>query len=528
MNISKRNVALSLLAMAACTASAINITMTPVAGFGPGGLRAGWLENSELPTRMDTNNLYRGLAFNAATGNLLLCSRLGGNNIAILDAATGAELGTMNMGTGVITGGAVGISKIACSSDGQIFATNISTAMPTSPYKFYRWANEGDTLVAANAFSVAPLTGARAGDTLDLQGSGNNIQLAGGYSNSPAVTGNNSYAIMSWDGSALTATHIPLVQDVNLKPFAGDFRLGISFVDSTSVIGAQTGNDSRVSTFDLGTPSNSTVANVALTAGNERAFDVGIIGGVPMLATVDSGSGGTPNSGTLVCRIYDMTNPLTPVSIGSARIPTAADTATLALNLNGSGHVQFGPLVGDKQRIYFLSTNNGIQAFDIGIAAGSISGNVNLDATSVGAFIGDTSLLTMKMYFYEPGTGTLVRPALDVPLDASGNYNVKPGIAPGNYDIYLQGPTWLSKGVFNQALTTSDLSAFDFSLINGDCDNNDAITTDDYLIISNAFDTGVGDELFDARGDLNGDGFITTDDYLILSGDFDLAGERPV
>lgn len=59
----------------------------------------------------------------------------------------------------------------------------------------------------------------------------------------------------------------------------------------------------------------------------------------------------------------------------------------------------------------------------------------------------------------------------------------------------------------------------------GDCDNDDFITTDDYLILSDSFDTSTGDPGFDARADIDGNGSITTDDYLILSTNFDLSGE---
>jgi|GEM_PF-6796540 len=64
-----------------------------------------------------------------------------------------------------------------------------------------------------------------------------------------------------------------------------------------------------------------------------------------------------------------------------------------------------------------------------------------------------------------------------------------------------------------------------FTFLAGDCNNDDYITTDDYLILSESFDTAVGDAGFDARADIDGNGAVTTDDYLILSTNFDLSGE---
>lgn len=520
MNLSMRNGALATMAMLSVCAQAVNISMTPVATFGAGGLRAGWLENSELPARLDINNTSRGLAYNAATGHLLLLSRVGGNNIVILDADSGAELGTMNMGTGVITGGAIGVSKVVCSSDGQIFSTNVSTGPPTSPYKVYRWANEGDTLVASNAFSVVPLTGARAGDTLDLMGSGNDIMMVAGYSNSPAVAGNNSFCTLKWDGTTITATDMPLVPNGQGKPAAGDFRLGISFIDSDKVIGTQFGTNSMIAQFDQATPSNSTLLGaIALTAGNERAFDVATVGGIPLLATVDSGSGAAANSGTMVCRIYNMTDPLHPVNLGSARIPTSDDTPTLAVNANGSGHVVFGNISGDSARVYFLSTNNGIQAFDVKITAGSLKGAINLGPE----YVGDTSLVPATFRFRNVGSTTDLA-VRTVNLAADSSYSVTPNLAPGTYDVTVEGPTWLRTSLGTITFTTDDVTDQNASLINGDCDNNNLINTDDYLILSGAFDTTIGDPGYLAGADLDGNGLVNTDDYLILSNNFDNVG----
>jgi len=520
MNYSKRNVALATMAFLAVGANALNITMNPVSTFGPGGLRAGWLENSELPARLDINNTSRGLAYNAATGHLLLLSRVGGNNIVVLYPNTGAELSTMNMGTGVISGGAIGVSKVVCSSDGQIFATNVSTGPPTSPYKVYRWANEGDTLVAANAFSVVPLTGARAGDTLDLMGSGNDIMMVAGYSNSPAIAGNNSFCTLKWDGTTVTATHMPITANGQGKPAAGDFRLGISFIDSTTVIGSQFGTNSMIAQFDQTTPTNSSLlAAIALTAGNEKSFDVATVGGVPLLATVDVGSGAPANSGTLVCRIYDITNPVAPVALGSARIPTSDDTASLEVNGNGSGHVVFGNISGTSARVYFLTTNNGIQAFDVAIAAGSLMGTVNLGAE----YVGDMSTVPVTFRFRNVGSTTDIA-VRTVNLAADGTYSVKPALAPGTYDVTCEGPTWLRNNVGTITFTTDDVTDQNVSILNGDCDNNNLINTDDYLILSGSFDLVVGDPNFVAGADLDGNGLVNTDDYLILSNNFDNVG----
>ena len=69
------------------------------------------------------------------------------------------------------------------------------------------------------------------------------------------------------------------------------------------------------------------------------------------------------------------------------------------------------------------------------------------------------------------------------------------------------------------------VSGLNVSLINGDCDGDNTIGTDDYLLLNGAFDTVPGDALFDARADLNGDESVGTDDYLILNAVFDTSGD---
>ena len=68
--------------------------------------------------------------------------------------------------------------------------------------------------------------------------------------------------------------------------------------------------------------------------------------------------------------IYDMTDPTTPVFLGSA----IATTGTLTANSNGTGGVAWGKIVvnGDGSAtadVYGLSTADGISAFQITIPA---------------------------------------------------------------------------------------------------------------------------------------------------------------
>lgn len=114
-----------------------------------------------------------------------------------------------------------------------------------------------------------------------------------------------------------------------------------------------------------------------------------------------------------------------------------------------------------------------------------------------------------------------------VELSAIGGYTITlpSPVFPQSLKVRFKGARWLSKVTEPFTLTLNATMAPTVSLKNGDCDSSNAITTDDYLILSDAFDTFVGDPGYDPRADLDGDDTVTTDDYLILNANFDEFGE---
>lgn len=112
-------------------------------------------------------------------------------------------------------------------------------------------------------------------------------------------------------------------------------------------------------------------------------------------------------------------------------------------------------------------------------------------------------------------------------LDSAGDYTMTTIVQNKAVEIVAKAPHWLAaKSIqVDLAVGTFSTTVADFDLLNGDCDDNNIINTDDYLILSDSFDTSEGDDGFDPRADLDGNGLINTDDYLILSTNFDLNGE---
>ena len=270
-----------------------------------------------------------------------------------MNAATGSLIASLDT-TGVSGGSSSGgiartLGTVAVTSDGVIYGSNLSTNSTTTPYKLYRWANEAST-PTVHYQGDAGLAGARVGDNLAANGVDGAGLLAAGFSNSPAVTGNNSFATISTGTSAGVAAAVAYTGGA-----AGDFRLGITFGDSDTVLGTQGQSVRRVSfTGAAGTLDGTTTLNVAI----ERGLLYFTAYGTPLLATQEWGTGSTTNTVLL----YNASNLLTTGSvtfIQSANLTTGTNT-----NGNAIGDLAFG-IVNGTPTIYALSTNNGIQAFQV-------------------------------------------------------------------------------------------------------------------------------------------------------------------
>jgi uncharacterized protein (TIGR03382 family) len=302
-------------------------TLTPLTSFS----NDGWLSPAEYSYG---DSLTRGMAYNPVSNNLLLATRNGGNGVKVLNSTTGAETGTMDV-TG-IAGGTFPINMINVGADGAVYAANLSTSA-ASNFKVYRWADES----AAPTVAYDALSGlARTGDSFAVFGSGAGTRMVAAGSN--AVEASNFVSLTSADGLTFTST-------VNLS-VAGtstannDYRLGLTFIDSDTIIGTQ-GTNGRVTSF------GGVLEDTIPLSLNQRLLDYAVISGVPTLAVADSA--------TSLVSVYDITIPSAPVLMASG----TTTSGTLLANGNGVGSVQWGPINGDSATLYAMATNQGIQAF---------------------------------------------------------------------------------------------------------------------------------------------------------------------
>lgn len=109
-------------------------------------------------------------------------------------------------------------------------------------------------------------------------------------------------------------------------------------------------------------------------------------------------------------------------------------------------------------------------------------------------------------------------------IQPNGNFSVGGPPTTGEYRVGLKIRQALRKRVnCDTRITNQNLG--NIVVDGGDCDGNNLVNTDDYLILNAAFDSGVGDPTYVKDADLNGDNYVGTDDYLILNDSFDTTGD---
>jgi len=359
-------IALLVLAGTAAVATAAP-TITALTSFGTNG----WLAPGANANLLTDNN-QRGLAYNRATGNLILHSRTGGVNLRILDGQTGADEGGLQ-GTAAVTGGTFASNKVGVTDDGQIFVSNLVTDARTTAVKIYRWGSETDAGPSTwfNSTLTLPAGGTapRLGDSFDVTGSGSNVKAVMGHN------GTVGYTVFSGGAGGATAQSITA-----FSPTLGasKFRLGITFGKTSADVWGKVTSDSLYrSTYDNTSTAAYNGITSPLTSAGESNMDFVTIGGRDYLAVLDALSGG----GTAGARvyIYDVTDPTTPVSLFAFGAWNTGATA-LAGNGNASGAVCWGDINESAQSatLYAMNSNQGIQAFTFTVPAPSAAALMGL------------------------------------------------------------------------------------------------------------------------------------------------------
>ena len=299
-----------------------------------------------------SDNTQRGLAYNPASGNVALVSRvMSDRDIYVLDGDTGADLhrlrNTDASGANLITGGTYALNMIGAADDGALYACNLTTSGTSAGLKIYRWANDSPDTVPTVAYQDpdggAPVGIGRLGDTIDVRGAGTSTQIL------LSARDQNQVAIFTTqNGTVFT----PTVVTVDANP--GDFGLGIAFGEGDTFWGKSSGGEPprplRHVSFDLAAGSGTTIDRFDPAAGQFPAiiFNIGVHVERQLLAGIASQ---TPDN----LQLYDISAlPDPPVLVHQELFRTDNP------NTNGTGAIDFA-----ADRLYALGTNNGIAAYEI-------------------------------------------------------------------------------------------------------------------------------------------------------------------
>jgi len=313
-------------------------------------------------TNADGANNVVSLAYNPATDKLLVSRR--NDRIFIINPETGAEEGTLNT-TGV-GAEAFKYNKIRVTSDGVIYA--ISMLPGAGQVKIYRWANQGAAPTLCADFSVTE----RTGDSFGLSGSGSNTILYASGAGGGGATGINIYMLTTFNGlNFFVDSKINVVTSGGVSQWANRAVEPVTnSVTSDLWINSGGGPARRITVgpksgdVRTGTVAFETVDGV----GNGQASNG--YGGLRHLTTPNGNKflifagGNNSNAGTRM-KTLEVGNEADVKTFGLDSLYTGA--VVYNTNANGTGDASYKMEANGEYTVFYLSTNNGIQATKTGL-----------------------------------------------------------------------------------------------------------------------------------------------------------------
>jgi hypothetical protein len=291
---------------------------------------------------LTTDSTQRGITYNPSTFSVLLATRAPAPGVYVLDSESGADLYQMSLGP-LVTGGTLVLSKISASDDGQIYAANL--AQNGENFRIYHWPVEEANAPAQLAFSGNPTPGVtnRWGDTFDVRGSGDEIQILAGTRNSNVVV---IFTTVT-EGATFTATPITVADAPGTS-----FGLGLAFGAGNTFWAKGDGSSPlRHVQFDLGTGIGTTLRSYPAANYVSSGLAIAIETNLNLLASIS-----IENPDNLRLYTTFTTNP--PVLVDQELFPTDNENAF------GTGALDFG---GGK--LFAIDSNNGILAVTLGAIA---------------------------------------------------------------------------------------------------------------------------------------------------------------
>ncbi|HRI44830.1 MAG TPA: matrixin family metalloprotease [Fimbriimonadaceae bacterium] len=150
----------------------------------------------------------------------------------------------------------------------------------------------------------------------------------------------------------------------------------------------------------------------------------------------------------------------------------------------------------------------------------TISGIVTL-----GDYFGDPTTQQVTFQIRNVGSSSSLE-TYNVTLGTGGSFSFNlAGVLPaGVYDITAKGSHWLRARRSSVTISPTGASGQNFTLANGDVDEDNEVAIGDYAALSTAYGSEPGDPNWNANADLNGDGTVDIGDFAILSANFGMTG----
>jgi hypothetical protein len=355
-------------------ANAQTVHLVPLTLFGPNG------DGSLRPGDrfyLNTAGTERGIAYNPATGHLLIVEQIG-PSVYIVNAQTGEDIGALD--TSVINAGgnlSFRLNMIGIGDDGAIYAANLSNGTTPPQYNLYRWESEtnfqqlifdGTSRDISNGDSGGGAGYQRYGDAIAVRGSGTNTQIL-------IPSRGTNVTIVTPDSTLTTWNATSLRSD---GPFGG-MGYGITFGPSNTFYatgGANSAGPLIRFSFDLGDGVHGTATtlqsfNRTVIPGTISALGANV--GSNLLAGLDTIPGAD------LVRLYDISSPSNvPVFLDRSSFVTSNDNSVFA------GSVAFGT----NGTLYVLDANNGLMAYKLVASTDPVVPYIFLQPTSLQGKLG--------------------------------------------------------------------------------------------------------------------------------------------
>lgn len=313
---------------------------------------------NDLPS---SGNNVRGIAINPVTTNILYASTAsgtnGGNNhFTTLDYTNaGAFLG-QGLGTGVGIGGTLALTQIRVSDDGYVYACSLSGA-PASRFVLYRWPADSDFATAA---TVVYDSGSgtsfqwRAGDYMDLRGSGLNTEIVVTGNGSGANITTNFVIFRPTDETATLFTNFSITIPGGTVNRCGG---GVTFEGTNDAIYVKAAGANPV--YRVAYNTSTLTATITATFNTDQTANNGLkyfeVDGVKLLASVTTATTAVTNGAAHYAKIVQFNTPSNVVTRLSQPLPLPNQA-----NGNSLGLVDFRNGVA-----VFSEPNNGIAVYQI-------------------------------------------------------------------------------------------------------------------------------------------------------------------